>query len=192
MEQGTGPDNESEKTLLQQCPACSYALRGLPVRHRCPECGVAFDRRWKVFGGRTMSPNRYRRRRIITVLVVGWVLVVFGVLLSRRTLLPIVPVIFLFFAVQGGYAIWSVCSRPRGFVAMGPDGLFIFKGLNHTDYFEWTEVEEMKCDWFSKTVTLRAGKVNTHLSMQDFFGSDGAEVERCVHAVNRAVGKSPL
>ena len=41
----------AEQGLLSTCPACKYALRGLSVEHRCPECGLAFDRRWRVFGG---------------------------------------------------------------------------------------------------------------------------------------------
>jgi len=35
---------------LLQCPQCEYSLRGLPARHRCPECGFEYDeytRVWK-------------------------------------------------------------------------------------------------------------------------------------------------
>ncbi|MCP4591218.1 MAG: hypothetical protein GY842_10760 [bacterium] len=28
---------------LECCPRCGYALEGLPVEHRCPECGLAYD-----------------------------------------------------------------------------------------------------------------------------------------------------
>ncbi len=28
---------------LSECPACDYDLRGLPIDHRCPECGFYFD-----------------------------------------------------------------------------------------------------------------------------------------------------
>lgn len=28
------------------CPICDYCLDYLPDRHRCPECGVAYDRAW--------------------------------------------------------------------------------------------------------------------------------------------------
>lgn len=28
---------------LTKCPHCRYSLRGLPVRHTCPECGLVYD-----------------------------------------------------------------------------------------------------------------------------------------------------
>jgi len=28
---------------LTSCPRCSYKLRGLPEKHRCPECGLGYD-----------------------------------------------------------------------------------------------------------------------------------------------------
>lgn len=41
--------------MIQNCPRCDYSLLGLPTLHRCPECGLEFDRdsvffraQWKV------------------------------------------------------------------------------------------------------------------------------------------------
>lgn len=39
--------------LLANCPFCDYSLEGLPIEHRCPECGRPVDRRWRIFGGRS-------------------------------------------------------------------------------------------------------------------------------------------
>ena len=27
----------------QVCPSCNYPLKGLPIKHTCPECGKAYD-----------------------------------------------------------------------------------------------------------------------------------------------------
>ena len=47
----TDAASQNSPELLATCPFCGYALEGLPVEHRCPECGNAIDRRWRVFGG---------------------------------------------------------------------------------------------------------------------------------------------
>ena len=33
---------------LDRCPVCDYSLQGLPDRHVCPECGVAYDKQVQV------------------------------------------------------------------------------------------------------------------------------------------------
>ena len=34
---------------LNRCPICRYSLRGLPVEHKCPECGFEYDQETSVF-----------------------------------------------------------------------------------------------------------------------------------------------
>jgi len=34
------------------CPACEYDLRGLPSEHKCPECGLTYDRETMVWTAR--------------------------------------------------------------------------------------------------------------------------------------------
>lgn len=41
----------TRKIELTQCPACGYALTGLPAAWRCPECGFAYDDRTFVLAG---------------------------------------------------------------------------------------------------------------------------------------------
>ncbi|HEY3245722.1 MAG TPA: hypothetical protein VGM03_20445 [Phycisphaerae bacterium] len=36
-------DDTDDLLRLKQCPICGYSLRGLPRRHRCPECGFEYD-----------------------------------------------------------------------------------------------------------------------------------------------------
>lgn len=37
------------RTPLTHCPDCGYSLHGLPARHRCPECGFAYDEATRVW-----------------------------------------------------------------------------------------------------------------------------------------------
>lgn len=39
---------EHHRPMLHACPACDYALDGLPERHICPECGFAYDKKSRV------------------------------------------------------------------------------------------------------------------------------------------------
>jgi len=41
---------------LEKCPVCNYSLRTLPIAHRCPECGFAFDEHTEVW-----RPRSFRR-----------------------------------------------------------------------------------------------------------------------------------
>jgi hypothetical protein len=43
---------------LRRCPKCDYDLRGLPARHRCPECQEPFDRNDMVLDGWTLPSLR--------------------------------------------------------------------------------------------------------------------------------------
>lgn len=38
---------------LVNCPVCKYSLQGLPVAHRCPECGFEYDEQTVVFKPKT-------------------------------------------------------------------------------------------------------------------------------------------
>lgn len=48
-EKGGGHDLSKTAAIaevaLEQCPFCGYSLEGLPVEHRCPECGRSVDLR---------------------------------------------------------------------------------------------------------------------------------------------------
>jgi len=36
--------SETVRFHLEHCPNCDYSLTGLPDKHRCPECGFAYDK----------------------------------------------------------------------------------------------------------------------------------------------------
>ncbi|RME36470.1 MAG: hypothetical protein D6788_11525, partial [Planctomycetota bacterium] len=60
---------EEQADLLDTCPACAYSLVGLPVEHRCPECGMEVDRRWTIFGGRGLTRSVGRPVRLVNVVL---------------------------------------------------------------------------------------------------------------------------
>lgn len=66
---------------LGSCAKCGYPLRGLPERHRCPECGWSYGPETEVISGRRAQS---RLGLVVRVLLTAWVVV--GVTRARGTL----------------------------------------------------------------------------------------------------------
>lgn len=114
--------------VFKQCPRCQYSLRGLPVNHACPECGLRFDDRCEL----------YRLTNAKQVLAV-WIVIFVGGFAVLQNL----PDLFNFAAVSTwdkvgalaavawfflvGFSIWFLFKRfRRGFeVAVTADGLIV-------------------------------------------------------------------
>ncbi len=58
--------NWKQSTMrLARCPACAHDIDGLPTRHRCPECGFAYDERMFVLDGWRLPGRRAWLRMMI-------------------------------------------------------------------------------------------------------------------------------
>jgi hypothetical protein len=114
-----------EPDLLETCPWCGYLLQGLPIEHRCPECGQPVDRRWEVFGGLSRWRSLGTWQRVGTLFLIALGLLGLGLPWLGRfgfwspLSYVLVPVLLAFAA--GAY--WSELSTPAMFLGVGPNGI---------------------------------------------------------------------
>ncbi len=170
--------------LLARCPRCNYRLRGLPVVRPCPECGLAIDRRWRVFGGRSQARGRFH---------LGLYLIVQTALLTALSIgllyfLPTPPrERVLVTAILVGALIVAVMVtryRPSRFIALGPDGLIVFRGRHPTEIFRWQDVGRAHHDLLRKSLALEHRGDIVRIKVFRYFGTDPARVDDCVRAIN--------
>jgi predicted RNA-binding Zn-ribbon protein involved in translation (DUF1610 family) len=140
-------DAADESVLLQQCPFCDYTLRGLPVEHRCPECGEEIDRRSTVFGARFPWSSRTMRGRIanVTILVAG-VIILLNLVSNIRTnhwiLISILCAILL--AMTLVVSVLNEVRKPAVFIAVGPIGVLLCNHrTKHRRLYEWSRVDDV-------------------------------------------------
>jgi hypothetical protein len=61
------PPSRRPSTRLTLCPRCEYDLGELPARHRCPECGFAYDESMFVLEGWRVPDIRRSAGRVLRV-----------------------------------------------------------------------------------------------------------------------------
>jgi hypothetical protein len=181
--------DEIEKGLLEACPRCQYLLRGLPTGHTCPECGLAFDRRWRVFGGKTARYTYQRIGRIVAVVLVSVYLLVAltSAALARQF---------------GGVAsacgcllvVFWIARKMRfgiGFVAVGPEGIAFYHGSGQPERYPWDRVGKARYDLVRRAPIIIIDQAPVSLNMRIFFSGDVCETERCVRYINSASFPAP-
>lgn len=183
------PDTPNEDELLALCPQCAYQLHGLPVLHRCPECGLDVDRRWQVYGGRTIPRKSIQPGRVLKVFVLIWALIPISVLAVVMFLFAPRGEMFLAYFVCGGafgVLIWTILRKPRAFIAVGPDGVFVQKRRGVQSLHPWGDVKSARHDLMRKSLVLElADDRDVRLPTFDFFGWYIAEADRCVGGIRR-------
>jgi hypothetical protein len=116
----------SEELPLKECPFCDYSLEGLPVQHKCPECGREGDRRWKLFGSRLGWKHWSRTQRTVctasfaAISLSGWYDV-----LARPWVWGSWELWLNLFSAAGMpvmlWSYWRFSGKSGRFVAVGPD-----------------------------------------------------------------------
>jgi len=180
-------DAEPESNLLPICPRCAYSLRGLPVEHRCPECGLAFDRRWRVFGGQLLPGPRDAGARLP---IIGLAYAVFWSLVAAVLVWFAAPrgwtswLLLTVVAAVTALMAWLVFTKPRKFVAVGPEGVVIYHGPTRTQRFPWTQLGRAEFNIARGGVIFLAAGKPLRLDRSTFFRSNYSEMDRCVQTLN--------
>jgi hypothetical protein len=179
-DQSCGLDDPCE--LLASCPRCLYALTGLPTCHRCPECGLAFDRRWRVFGGTHMRATG-RRLSPLAELLLNTLLkiVIISILvgLALRTLWPLLALPL----AAGFFYRWGL-RRPGNFISIGPEGLAVYGGGDDCECFEWKSVGRARRDWLLTSIVFDVKQRTVRVPIFSCFGLNVKEAAECVRAIN--------
>lgn len=129
------------KLAMKNCVRCSYALRGLPACHVCPECGLAYDELSEIWR------TKYNTRLIgaLALASLGWLWLVFFSSNALRvsplppTLLMLVNLGFAAIFVLVLYRFWRL-YRGGQFVATMPTGLFIREERPELEVIAWSNI----------------------------------------------------
>jgi hypothetical protein len=150
-----------EKDLLEKCPFCKYLLKGLPVKHKCPECGKVFDRRSKVLGDvpRWYSYNKLQRLGV----VIAFILVIWIFSNGIIDILENSPVttgrfikntvMIAFWCIYLGCVIHYCFATPGKFITISPDEIALCNRKKRTrDRFPWYSVNEARMNVRDKVI----------------------------------------
>lgn len=170
------------KHILQQCPVCEYSLEGLPDRHRCPECGFAYDRRMQVI--------RQSSRVAVFFLVFGCV----GILACVEPLLTGQAIRWSHLGVLCSYVIFiagstHVLAGRLNKVILSLDGVELLEHGGEAKSYSWDEVEKVEWNVHGGGATFRGrdgGKVGS--VAYEFLGSK-KRVHQFIAAANRWKGE---
>lgn len=131
---------QSDSRLSRDCPICDYPLVGLPVEHRCPECGFQFDAQTMIWDKRYTK----RLRNLLRLLLAAYL----GVFL------PIVLVVVVITGTSfGGFLTFAIsmvlCLIPFLYfnccrlAAVSPSGVILRLGDRKSRTLPWDSIREV-------------------------------------------------
>ncbi|MBK8914714.1 MAG: hypothetical protein IPM64_08990 [Phycisphaerales bacterium] len=188
MTEAVAPGADAEAGLLEACPRCAYSLRTLPIEHRCPECGLQLDRRWRCYAGR----HAPRSTNVATWSLRGFVLVWVGIAVVGMAGMSIVSsgnerlAALALLPVLAGVVI-ALTFRPRRFVAVGPNGIVVCSGRHKPLLLlPWSALGRARNDLLNKRVVVERtdGGKPVRLHQQFYWGLNFLEMDRFVREFN--------
>jgi len=161
---------------LKRCPLCRYLLDGLPTRHRCPECGFDYDKRWDVI---------HQDRRIGSILLAcvlfTWVMsFVNWVAFSSpgRLILGLGLVLWMLGCVG---LCWRAISFLRGgrrnTTIVGHEGVQIFRSREPVRQIPWAAFDDVIYTRVGGAAGLRKNGRVLETIDQTIFGSNRKTVQ---------------
>lgn len=124
---------------LEQCPACTYSLQGLPLNHRCPECGLPYDQ----FSGCWTSSTLKTKRLLFAAFCGVAAAATLVITLSRTGAMLTLSGATL----SAGAVLWAVSSLnacraafSNEFVLAGPTAIYWRKFGKTVSVLPWAEL----------------------------------------------------
>lgn len=147
---------------LQKCPKCGYDLKTLPARHRCPECGFAYDEQmfslhgWSFkdrfsAGGRLLKGRGYERTIAIAFIALFGVLFAFWIFDSWSKgvwSFPIMIYLILWGAIRHLRSLRAQssdqASKGQTQMLFTPEGVSIRSGPGEASIVPWQKIRDVR------------------------------------------------
>lgn len=148
---------------LPNCPWCDYALEGLPVEHRCPECGHAFDRRLKLLGGAPLWRRMNRQGKWVAgISLAGNVVFVIYLLATGFSVFSLLLLLIPFGSLFWRRHYTHMRASPQ-FILAGPAGIQVCDRNNdNVECYPWATFTEAEARDGGVQVTLESSEVFVH------------------------------
>lgn len=174
-------------TLLANCPFCNYSLEGLPVEHTCPECGQAFDRRWRVFGHQPYWRYLGARWRIgLLIWLFGCPIVACLSLLIRLRFFEAIAILVISGLGSTVLGLWGLFSWPRFFVIVSKDAVIPAQRQDgKRGHYPLSGITEAGVDLWNRLVLRSEGQASVRIP----FRASRAEAERCAAYINALIDR---
>ena len=128
---------------LNECPVCSYCLRGLPATHRCPECGFRYDGSTVVWQSPRAAAFSALWIYAACLAMAGWCSILFSMTADSARSLVVLAVL------AGWMVMAAVPNRPghrRPFVAASAMGLVMRLRGRRTRTLPWNDIADLKIE----------------------------------------------
>ena len=182
------PTSIPESELLALCPKCKYQLCGLPVKHRCPECGIEINRDWKLFGAQVATQDTRKPFRLGRTLAFGFLGYSTVVLIAAFKVTGIRQMEGVCcYSVMWGLALMSVLMfrHSNVMMALGPEGMIYLRDFTTQWSVEWSKLKRARVDITRKCVVVETTLVNEiRLPFGKHFRFHIGEADRFVREFN--------
>lgn len=127
-------DGDASRSL-DSCPVCNYSLRGLPARHRCPECGFEYDEHTRVWHPRSCWRFAGFTFFCCALAILNAWEAFSGEHWTKGLVCASIPIAII--------AVTIHVYRKRPFVAVGPGGVFVKTGSSVVRQIRWETIPEV-------------------------------------------------
>lgn len=169
--------------MIDACPRCGYLLSGLRERHRCPECGLDYDRNSLVF-------KQARWTLVAGVIAAGFSLLFCLVLIvgsggawRPHGLLLGAPVVVLV------WTIWQLCTIPKRMIIVSDSQVRIFRSPENEEVVPTSQIVAVERSSVTGNIVIFGQGQAKLATIPSEFLLTARRARRATEAIQRCVEK---